>query len=679
MTPFTADIVTNPRNLGPTVESLNQDILQKLTRFVHSVCMDAPHKPIPAPKVEHLGSINRGTGKSHVLGRLFSAVSTRATRIYYPPFQDHKTAWSHILHLLVEEFRRPEFNALLKHPNDPDQLDAFAHGIFGHALAELIDMQRVHLELGDDEVDPVPYLRAGLSDHWDLAKPELPLTRAFHDSFDELEIFLEESIDELQSELQIKCNNLSPILRVLRHYAKNRQDYKSRKLCVMWLKSIPYKGPEAYAAIDLEASELVQPESENSTIEANSRQRIVDLCILASYYRPFVFCFDQADYYVNDESLAGTFASVLDYLHRFAPNQATIIACNKQVWDTIKGSFQEAFLDGISKEINDLRGIQIEQARELIELRMADADQRKIDYMLDDQWLESQFDLTGTVVVRNFLRACESRFLGFEIPDDEIDIESVFESRVSELQADRQKVLNYDVGLMRWIVDEILTLNLAEYSSTPFTSHKDYYPLRWITTGEEAPIVFGFESGDNAATWKARLKESTRLLSDMCAHTVHLRIAGTRQIPPPTWKTAGDFAAASETFRVITIPFEDLVAMHALRQLTFDAHDRTVDFDPEEIKKFGANELRHISELILGRALPEEVARPSDEAFSGLAEKIESMTQSALFLSMRQVRNELLLKHQISVTENDILHASHQMKNVEIHTKGNQISLHYSI
>jgi len=228
-------------------------------------------------------------------------------------------------------------------------------------LAELIEMQRIEVATGDDEIDVdiVPFLRAGLSEHWDLAKPELPLTRAFHDAYEHLEIFLEEQIDALQSDQQIKCDNLSPLLRVLRNYAKDRQDYKTRKLCVMWLKSIPYKDAEAYAHIGLEASELVQPESE---------KRIVDFCILASYYRPFIFCFDQADYYVNDEDLAGTFASVLDYLHRFAPNQATIIACNKQVWDTIKGSFQEAFLDGISKEINDLRGIQLEQGRELIEL-----------------------------------------------------------------------------------------------------------------------------------------------------------------------------------------------------------------------------------------------------------------------------------------------------------------------
>lgn len=678
MTPFSSDIVTNPRNLGPVVESLNQDILHKLTRFVHSICLDAPHKPIPSPKIEHLGSINRGTGKSHLLGRLFSSVSTRATRIYYPPFQDPKTAWSHILHLLVEEFRRPEFNSLLKHPADPDQLDAFAHGIFGHALAEIIDMQRIEVSSSDEDIDVVPFLRAGLSEHWDLSNPDLPLTHAFHEAYEDLEIFLEEQIDVLQADQQIKCDNLGPLLKILRNYAKNRQDYKTRKLCLMWLKAIPYKGAEAYAEIGLEPSELVQPESENSTIEANSRQRIVDLCILASYYRPFIFCFDQADYYVNDEDLAGTFASVLDYLHRFAPNQATIIACNKQVWDTIKGSFQEAFLDGISKEINDLRGIQIEQGRELIQLRMDDADPKKLDYMLDEAWLESQFAQTGTMVVRNFLRACESRYLGFEIPAEEVDIESIFESCVSDLKNDRQKILNYDAGLMRWIVDEVLVLNHESYQSESFKSHKDYYPMKWESANNPS-IIFGFESGDNNATWKARLKEANRLLDEEGYHTVHLRIVGARQIPPPTWKIAPDFEAASETFSIITIPFEDLVAMHALRQLIFDAHDKTNDLNPDDIRQFGANELKHISGMIFGEAIPEEVPKPSEDQFRNLAEKVENIAKPALFITMTQLRNELLTGHQMATTENDILSACHQLENVEIHTKGNQISLHYLV
>ncbi|MDF1753828.1 MAG: hypothetical protein P1U89_13690 [Verrucomicrobiales bacterium] len=677
MTPFTSDIVTNPRNLGPVVESLNQDILTKLTRFVHSICQDAPHKPIPSPKVEHLGSINRGTGKSHVLGRLFNSVSTRATRIYFPPFQDPKTAWSHVLHLLVEEFRRPEFNSDSKDPNDPDQLDAFAHGIFGHALAELVDLQRVTVTSKDD-VDIVPFLRAGLSDHWDLANPDLPLTKAFHAAFDELEIFLEEQIDTLQSDQQIKCSNLSPILRVLRQYAKNRQDYKTRKLCVMWLKSIPYKGIEAYSEIGLESSEMVQAESENSTIEGNSRQRIIDLCILASYYRPFIFCFDQADYYVNDEDLAGTFASVLDYLHRFAPNQATIIACNKQVWDTIKGSFQEAFLDGISKEINDLRGIQLEQGRELIKLRMGEGEQKKLDYMLDEQWLESQFGATGTVVVRNFLRACETRYLGFEIPLEEADIESVFENRVADLKSNRQQMLTYDAGLLRWIVNEIMILDYPHYQSESFKSKKDYYPIIWESEAE-APIIFGFESGDNNATWGARLREGKRLFDEEQIHTVHLRIAGSRQIPPPSWKIAPQFAEAEEYFRIVTIPFEDIVAMHALRQLTFDAHDKTNDFDPADIMKFGTNELKHISEMVVGKPAPVEVAQPAESEFKDLAEKVEQMVKPALFISMTQVRNQLLTQHKISVTENDILSSCHQMENIEIYTTGNQISLNYQV
>ena len=675
MTPFTSDIVTNPRNLGPVVESLNQDILTKLTKFVHSICHDAPHKPIPSPKVEHLGSINRGTGKSHVLGRLFTSVSTRATRIYFPPFQDPKTAWSHVLHLLIEEFRRPEFTSKSKNPNDPDQLDAFAHGIFGHALAELVDLQRVTVTSKDD-IDIVPFLTAGLSDQWDLSNPDLPLTKAFHAAFDELEIFLEERIDLLQSDQQIKCSDLSPILRILWQYAKDRQDYKTRKLCVMWLKAIPYKGAEAYAEIGLDASELVQPESENSTIEGNSRQRIVDLCILASYYRPFIFCFDQADYYVNDEDLAGTFASVLDYLHRFAPNQATIIACNKQVWDTIKGNFQEAFLDGISKEINDLRGIQLEQGKELIKLRMGEGDQKKIDYMLDDQWLETQFQATGTVVVRNFLRACESRYLGFEIPIEEVDIESVFESRVSDLKTNRQQMLTYDAGLLRWIVNEIMILDYTHFESEPYKSKKDYYPILWRSE-EEPSIVFGFESGDNNATWGARLREAGRLFEEDGTHTVHLRIAGSRHIPPPTWKIAPNFEEAKSYFRIVTIPFEDIVAMHALRQLTFDAHDRTNDFDPGDIVKFGTNELKHISEMVVGKPAPVEVPKPADSQFKDLAVKVEEMVKPALFISMTQVRNQLLTKHHIAVTENDILSSCHQMPNVEIYTTGNQISLNY--
>src|SRR5205823_1052247 len=101
-------------------------------------------------------------------------------------------------------------------------------------------------------------------------------------------------------------------------------------------------------------------------------QRLRGLCVLSSYYRPFIFCFDQTEFYGSDRALVNAFGKGIDALHATVPNQLTIVTTNAANWtDDMLRVMEPAYRNRFSPEIG-LEGITADQAKELIKARLAD-------------------------------------------------------------------------------------------------------------------------------------------------------------------------------------------------------------------------------------------------------------------------------------------------------------------
>jgi hypothetical protein len=97
----------------------------------------APARRAPGKEIEKaqlIVSPDRGYGKSHLLGRLFTKLGRGATKVYLRPFQDPYKAWHSILLLTIQELERPDEEKA----GGPNQLEALALGTLAHVAADFI-------------------------------------------------------------------------------------------------------------------------------------------------------------------------------------------------------------------------------------------------------------------------------------------------------------------------------------------------------------------------------------------------------------------------------------------------------------------------------------------------------------------------------------------------------------
>ncbi len=189
-------------------------------------------------------------------------------------------------------------------------------------------------------------------------------------------------------------------LKVLAACAFDKRHGNRRSAAVKWLCAEPLESEEvALLRLD-QADNEGRGDASAQEINTLSFQRLRGLCQLASYYRPFVFCFDQTEFYASDPALIKDARQ----LHRSA------LCGSPQPADghygkpgrTGRGRFCPMSIHprGIGS-ISELRmeGIRVEGARELITERLKECNIGTDDLTLffADNWLEQVFDpLPGT-------------------------------------------------------------------------------------------------------------------------------------------------------------------------------------------------------------------------------------------------------------------------------------------
>src|SRR5262249_51366410 len=142
-------------------QGLNDSPLNRLIAAFEGLTVgELPRSPIFSPKAQLVVSPEAGYGKSHLLGRLFQALGSRATQIYLLPFQAPERAWQSILLATVQELDRPS----QRERPEESQLDAFAIGVLAHIAADFMvkgglkDHDRLEREIDHLRNHPLSFL-----------------------------------------------------------------------------------------------------------------------------------------------------------------------------------------------------------------------------------------------------------------------------------------------------------------------------------------------------------------------------------------------------------------------------------------------------------------------------------------------------------------------------------------
>jgi hypothetical protein len=412
MNPFEDNVVREPREVSFSVSGLND---APLTRLLSKLAaLDAGELPRSRPAKPDLAQLvvspDRGYGKSHLLGRLFTALGSRATKVYLRPFQDPYKAWHSILLLTVQELNRPDNET----EEAPSQLQALAVGTLAHIVA---DFAEDGVPGYPDVKQAVPFLRELASGT--LAAGNTPrwmnwLGRLFADSA---------PINRLSGLLKRRHIDLhgreTAWLKVLAACAFDTPNGEGRNAALKWLRAEPLESEETDRLWLQQADNDGRGDSSPQEINALSFGRLQGLCQLASYYRPFVFCFDQTEFYASDPALIKALGNSIDQLYVDLRNHLTIITANHENWITdIRPHLATPHRDRVSPEIR-LEGINVGGARELIEERLKECavGPEHVRRFFADNWLDQVFSSLPELGVRALLMRAEEHFRLLARPD----------------------------------------------------------------------------------------------------------------------------------------------------------------------------------------------------------------------------------------------------------------------
>jgi hypothetical protein len=580
--PFEADVIREPREVTYSVQGLNDGPLNYLiAEFGRLTVGELPRNPIPSPKAQLVVSPEAGYGKSHLLGRLFQAVGPRATQIYLLPFQAPERAWQSILLATVQELDRPSQHDL----REETQLDAFAMGVLAHIAADFMvkggvkDHNRLKQEIEHLRNHPLSFLGRD--------RPNRGLV-------DWLKGRITSHSDSIKLANLLKTRRIDPQgrekawLQVLAGYAFSEEDSVERYAALSWIRGDPLESEEA-AALGLSAGDNDgTADATASEINAMSLRRLQGLCALSSYYRPFLFCFDQTEVYGSDKGLAEALGNCISRMHADLPNHLTVVTTNATNWTAdilpnMKRADQARFSDEIS-----LEGIEREQSRILLAKRLQDfqLDDGVVEQFIEPAWLLSLFKAQQSIGVRHLLTRAAARFraLGrrhapLEGPEPPPKLPTLDEAFAVEVNKVRTKpaLHHYNQDCLMWFTQ---VLGNGFDGVTVKKPKNRYFTTYW--EWKDRAVYFAFEGGDNNGRWRAMAKEAVELAAGGRKCAIVFRTPDLKPIPGPRWIAARHAIdqACQKGLRIERLSLDEVCELHAARELYSNALQGNVDFAP---------------------------------------------------------------------------------------------------
>jgi hypothetical protein len=543
--PFDDLIVTEPRRVEGTVDSINQEALERVVSRFRQVAEGKGNAP---PRILLITSPEPGYGKSHLIGRIFRALQSEALLIYIRAFQDAGTCWYNIVDKVIGELDLPDrADRIACRPGDLTQLETMSRLLLSSLFCRAVESGPLR---SDALLRFVPRFRQQPVSIFN----DPDIRDGFIGAFT---AFLPGLCTQLRSQTAALRNSASSWLSVLFHYAlAGASGDNQRQLCLDWLRGLPLEPHEA-TRLGIRAADAVPPELPPGERDEVCFRRLTDLCLLTASYRPFLFCFDQTELYNRSQSLAHAFGAVLSRLRRELTNHLTIVTANQDVWErSILPYFEKADQHVIDQVPIRLSGIRAGQARELANnrARLFSVDEQKANQFLSGAWFDKMFEARVERSARSVLQECALRWGGFRLPN----VEEIFRIYLNEA---RRKVrsLTYDESIFRWFFEKGLS-RIKGVEITPFTSKRGYLTLCW-KTGTNA-ILFCFESGNNYPRWNAIATEARHYRQHGAAKSLHVRAVGFRWPQQQEFgeKTRSEVLSPAESALTILRPSEDVIA-----------------------------------------------------------------------------------------------------------------------
>ncbi|MGY3450267.1 hypothetical protein [Bradyrhizobium sp. USDA 4353] len=582
--PFEDDVVREPREVSFSVRGLNDTPLERiLAEFSYLDAGELPrNRPVQSKKAQLVISPDRGYGKSHLLGRLFSRLGRRATKVYLRPFQDPYKAWHSVLLLTVQELIRPED----ENGDAQSQLQSLAVGTLAHVVA---DFAQQGVPGYPEIAEAVPFLRQlanGELGSAETARWTKWLGGLFADAgpINRLSNLLNRRHIDLQGRERAW-------LKVLAAYATDTPDGESRQAALKWMRAEPLEADELEWLGLLRADNDASGDSEPQEINALSFERLKGLCKLASYYRPFLFCFDQTEFYASDAALIRTLGNCFDQLYVDLPNHLTVVTANQENWITeIAPSISPPQLQRLSREIR-LEGISQKGAQELIQerFRACAVEDECIQEFFADDWLQRVFTPLSELGVRALLMRAAERFQGLAKPSQRSTpqtLDDLFQIELNNIRS--QKALQaYNQDCLMWFAKDVGQAMAGVKAGR--TSGRRYFSFEW--RWPERSVYFAFEGGDHWRRWKAIADEAIALGETQAGRrtlTYVFRTPDLPRVPRASWAVAKATMdrAKGHGFHIVELTADQVCELHAARELYSNALQGNIAFAGPETLAF---------------------------------------------------------------------------------------------
>lgn len=639
--PFEDDIAIDPRRIDKPVPGLNDRVLQKLIASFSRLTRDPlPRRDARLPHAQLVISPEAGYGKSHLIGRVFQKLEGAATRINIQPFEDSDTPWKSILDRIVHELKAPEQTQSAElAAHQATQLHYFAHGVIAHLVADMVDTGQVSAK--QPKADVVKALRDGKLASFREARTHGKWPQTVAKLFSQ-----PDSIQAMAECVEVRGIELwtKPYawLRVLFTYAWS--DNRSlRTACLDWLRGESMDDEDA-KAVGLKPADCPRPDRTEAQLNDLCMNRILDLCRLAGFYRPFVLCFDQTENYGKDPVLAKSLGTCIDVITRQGQNEMTIFTANETPWaDAIRVHWQGAHSAGLSPPL-ELEGLDRTQARDLVTMRLeacqilpAHASQ----FLTGGKWIGEFFGQRDRIGIRAFLKFCGKRWENVHLsPLPPPPLEDLFREYCDKV-ASQPRRMEFNRDVLRWLVQD-LAKGLAGIEITQVETKPGQRLLCWHYENRE--ILFGFEAGYDWQRW-IKIAEATGKYCDKHprAKIVYLRTPELVPIPRPgRWPTIGPRIEEAKRRFLHILPLypEEVKLVYAAYELHSEVVQGDVEVPVREALDFLRGRLDRLWERIKEPSHPEPQPppQPPDEELPG---RVRSIVKRERFLSLDELLQRL--------------------------------------
>jgi hypothetical protein len=631
--PFKDDIVREPRDVDFSVTGLNDRQLESLVAAFGALDGgELPRSPVKADKAHLVISPDRGYGKSHLLGRLFHALGSRAIEVYLRPFQDPCKAWHSILLLTIQELERTAEST----PASCTQLEALARGVWLHLAAGLLasgEFRHYH-----HAHEASSFLRQLAAEPTRLNEHRLWI-EWFEPLFDQPHEMrkLAASLKGLGIDLFGRERAWLKILGAQAFSAGTAKSDASLK----WIRAEPLE-PEEVALLGISSADN-EGRGEASAPEINdlSFKRLRGLCLLASFYRPFLFCFDQTEFFASDPSLINALGNCIDKLFVEVPNQMTVITANYANWqDDIVPHLDSPQRERIAPAIT-IDGIRAEGAAELIKDRFRAYDQSEETSVrfFAGGWLEQVFRQLPELGVRAVLMRAADRFQSLSRPDlvrQSQTLDELFQLQVHDVRS-KKAHLAYNQDALMWFAKDIA--EGRDKVSIVRPPNRRYFSIDW--QWPDRAVCFAFEAGDNSQRWKGIANEAIRIADSRGGATLTyvLRTPDLVKVPRKSWAAIGKTIeeATGKGFHIYPLSIDQVGELHAARELYSNALQGNIAFSGPQTLDWLRDRFKPLLRELSFRSHQPETGRNGSAGEAAVGEPAESRSDQLDEAHLRQV------------------------------------------